>query len=160
MKTLTRTSVALLVIAGTWAALWFRTDTRLVGIYTPDVEDTHALWEPSLKISLEDVRNAFDQMFNSEPMVLTDRRMILSTPTNTLTERYVVLWKSHHQSVIALSLRQVYQVQFTDDGAWFIQKKILGHPTHPITIKMNKAELQPGAGGYGSPEAGKPPPQL
>ena len=88
--------------------------------------------------SRESVEAAFQQIFNSQPMVYTDHEMTFFSGNGTKTNRFVILWKNRTSSVIAFSYRSFYRLEFTSDGLWIYQKRIFGYPRYALAFKMKK----------------------
>ena len=74
-------------------------------------------------------------------MVMTDRNMVLGTKHGAITNTYVVLWKSSRHSLIGMSHFTFFNVEFTDDGAWFTKKWSIPRNPYPLIVKMKRTEV-------------------
>lgn len=117
-------------------------DARLVGTYVPDVKATHSRWELGKSISEDGMSNVLTHIFQSQPMVMTERHMIIAAEHGQVTKRYVVIWKGAHRCIIGMSHLEIFRIDFTDDGAWFAKTGLLPQRPYPMILKMQRIPQQ------------------
>ena len=151
MNRQTRILIVIAFALAAGAVLWCRSDNRLAGTYTPDVDATYPLWNDKYGFSRESVENAFQQMFDSQPMILTGHDMSFSSEKGIATHRFVVLWKSAESSLIAYSFHSLYRLELAPDGLWISQKRVFGYPRYALSWKMKRQEAPASASSVRDP---------
>lgn len=134
-------TILLIIIVAASAWIWTRSDARLAGVYTPDIDASYPEWNREYGFSRENVERAIDQMFNAEPISLTKRHLLISSQSGVISNRYVVLHKDDTSSLIAMYPSALYRIDFTADGIRIVQKRVLWYPRHPLLpISMKRQE--------------------
>ena len=119
-----------------WIAV--RRDSRLVGVYIPDAEQTHSRWSFGRSLGLEGVKGVLSQVFNEESVRMTDNSMILRTARGIETNRLWILSKGRDHCTAFMAPTSMFRFELVDDGLWFVRRFSIPREEYPLVVKLRK----------------------